>query len=348
VCRSCGCVQKFIDNDFKCDCKTIYNSYSVYHQSQGQEQRVFEQSHGESRSRSELLLAKVSKQFNFPSKGCLLDIGCGNGNLLRSFSKLFPSWVLAGSELSEKYKRVIEQIKNVKAFYSCDVEEIHGQYDMITMLHCLEHIINPVNFLKKLRNKITPEGLLLVELPDYTQNPFDLIIADHCSHFYMENVTDLFRISGFDIKIASNNYISKELTFLVCKNENDRKTINKKKENSSFQNITRALQWLRQIVDEASKIGGQGRFGLFGTSIAATWLCSELGDVVTFFVDEDPNRINTEFMGRKVYHPEDVPGEWNVFIALPFPIARDVWKRMKSCKAAFYLPPVWGGIEENK
>jgi hypothetical protein len=96
---------------------------------------------------------------------------------------------------------------------------------------------------------------------------------------------------------------------------------------------------LRETHDIACQVATQGEFGLFGTAVAGTWLRNELGDAVSFFVDEDDYRIGKEFMSLKVYHPRDVPSAWHVFIAFPFSIAIDIWKRLKSYPAQFHLPP---------
>lgn len=343
VCMSCGCVQKIIDRNFREDNRAIYGSYCVYHQSQGQEQKIFTQSDGESQFRSVLLLERVFERYNIPSKGNLLDLGCGNGNLLRSFSKLYPTWTLAGSELDDKNKQTVAQIKNVEAFYTCDIEEIPAQFDMITMLHSLEHIIDPVNFLRKLQPKLNIDGLLLIDVPYYKRNPFDLIIADHSSHFDIEILKRLLISVGFEILIATDDIIQTELTLLARKSANVAHNKSLKREDLNYQvatkNATQALCWLRQTIDQASKIAKRGKFGVFGTSIAGTWLYNELGKAVNFFVDEDSNRVGKVFMGHPVYHPKDLPGDWNVFIVLPFPVATDIWKRMKSYNARFYLPP---------
>lgn len=338
VCRSCGCVQKLIDSDFNNDCSIIYDSYSIYPQGQGQELRVFEQSGGQSQFRSEILLTKVFKQFDLPSKGRLLDVGCGNGNLLRSFSRLHPSWTLAGSELNGKHKQVVKQIENVKAFYSCNVEYIPGQFDIVTMIHCLEHIVDPINFLRKLHDKINQKGFLLIEVPDYEENSFDLIIADHCTHFDIEHMRLVLNAAGFDVLIAANDYIPKELTFLARKSFISGNTMVKRALPS--QNVMKGLSWLRCTVSTAANIGKLGNFGMFGTSIAGAWIFSNVGSLVDFFVDEDSSRIGKTFMERPVYHPKDVPIGCNVFIAQPYLIACDIKKRLQSCKAQFHLPPI--------
>jgi 2-polyprenyl-3-methyl-5-hydroxy-6-metoxy-1,4-benzoquinol methylase len=328
-----------VDGYFNSDCKAIYDSYSAYHQSQGQEQRVFEQSQGCSQFRSEALLSKILEYVDLPSKGRLLDIGCGNGNLLRSFSKLRPHWTFVGLEFNDKYKQAVEQIANVEAFYCRGIEEVAGSFNLITMLHCLEHISDPINFLRKLQTKISCRGLLLAEVPDYTQNPFDLIVADHCSHFDVENLKAIFHAAGVEVIIAANDYVPKELTFLARKSKAPITDKSPKRQNSSYENVVTALQWLERTTQEALKIAKRGKFGLFGTSIAGTWLCQQLGDAVSFFVDEDRSRIGKEFMNRKVCHPTDLTGGSNVLIALPFPIAVDISHRLKAYNISLHLPP---------
>ena len=44
-------------------------------------------------------------------------------------------------------------------------------------------MIDPRDFLCALKLKLAPGGLLVVQLPSHQHNPFELMIADHCSHF---------------------------------------------------------------------------------------------------------------------------------------------------------------------
>ena len=338
MCRSCGVVQKIADSEFERECSEIYSSYAVYHQGQGEEQQVFEQSGGMPLSRSEFLLKQVLQRIHLPETGRLLDIGCGNGNLLKSFVRMCPYWKLNGSELDDKYQKEIEEIQNMEAFYVCGIEEITGNFDMITMLHTLEHIIDPISFLKKLRLKLKPDGILLIEVPDYRQNPFDLVIADHCSHFDLKNLTMLLNASGFDI-IVADSFVPKELSVVARKRDTHIDFSMCRNEIFSTQNVQNTLNWLKKVIDEATKIADdEGEFGIFGTSIAGTWLCNELGDAVTFFVDEDYNRVGKKFMRCEIYHPQNVPMDWRVFIPFPFSIATQILKRMQIYPAEFHIP----------
>jgi hypothetical protein len=88
-------------------------------------------------------------------------------------------------------------------------------------------------------------------------------------------------------------------------------------------------------VTAARELSRRGPFGLFGTSIAGTWLCDELGDGVSFFVDEDPHRAGKRHMGRPIHDPARAPGEADVFLALPPGLAEVVASRLERTGAPF-------------
>ncbi len=149
----------------------------------------------------------------------------------------------------------------------------------------------------------------------------------------------LLRHAGFEILIAADDYVSKELTFLIRKSKN--RSFNDKllQQHSSYEKVRQSLVWLKKTTMKALSVSEQGNLGLFGTSIAGAWLGGELGQVVKFFVDEDPSRIGNKFMGRKIYHLDDVLPDSYIFLAFPNIIANKIWERMRHCKAKFCLPP---------
>ena len=59
-----------------------------------------------------------------PARGRLLDLGCGNGSFLSAWSRLVPGWSLAGSEVSDKYRREVESIPGVEQLYTVDLDAI--------------------------------------------------------------------------------------------------------------------------------------------------------------------------------------------------------------------------------
>jgi len=349
VCRTCGCIQKVIDQAWRSEVAQIYDNYTIYYQSGGVEQAVFDQNSGQAVRRSNRVLQHLQANAELPKHGRLLDVGCGNGALLRAFSSLIPGWSLVGTELSDKYRLAVEAIPGVEAFYACPPGEIPGSFDLIIVMHALEHIPAPADFLVQLRGKLAAGGLLIVEVPDHLQNPFDLLIADHSTHFTAATIAALIESAGYRLDAMATDWMPKELTALARRGEGRSTQSLPGASMPGIVSAPRSLAWLRSVIAAAREVATAGNFGLFGSSIAATWLASELGEAVDFFVDEDPSRLGKTHMGKPIYHPRDVPAQSHVFITLPAPLARDVALRLEKSHPActYHLPPAFPGQHER-
>ena len=199
ICKVCGGIQKIVDQVWLSEIEQIYQDYSIYHQGGGIEQSVFDPVSGQPTPRSELLFRKFASRYGLPERGRLLDVGCGNGAFLRVFSKVAPrGWSLSGIDLNNKHIENLKRIEHFEELYTCDLSLVTGFYDMISMIYVLEHVVDPKVYIKNVRNKLNPNGYLLVEVPDYYQNPFDLLIADHCTHFTFQSLTTFLERSGFE------------------------------------------------------------------------------------------------------------------------------------------------------
>lgn len=341
VCSSCGSVQKLMDKSWKRGAKKIYSAYTIYHQSNGIEQAVFDKDSGMAFTRSGRILEYVMKKISLPSSGRYLDIGCGNGGALRSAFRLLPKWTLAGTELNDNCLNQIKSISKDAILYTCPLKEIKGTFNLITMFHVLEHIADPVPMLTEIGGKLAKGGVLVVDSPDYQQNPFDLFVADHCTHFNLMTLRDVMARSGFEVVSINDKLVPKEAVVIAGNSEKPFGAAKNTGTKGYLQNsVTRHLKWMSSFLDKADKISRKGNFGIFGTSIAATWLLSKVGGRVKFFVDEDPARCGKTYMGLPIYHPGDIPEKSSVFLALPFHVAKNIRKRLSVRGVKFYLPPV--------
>src|SRR5207302_748942 len=118
-----------------------------------------------------------------PEHGSVLDFGCGNGVALRNFAAARPNWSLYGSELSDRALPNLRQIAGFVELHTCPIEDIPGRYALVTLIHALEHVLDPVDTLSQLRARVDTDGHLFVDVPDCGRNPYDLIVADHLLHF---------------------------------------------------------------------------------------------------------------------------------------------------------------------
>ena len=101
------------------------------------------------------------------SPGRILDVGCATGGFLDEAAK--GGWNCTGLELSEEAAEVARGEFGLTVFRgdlsSTDVSA--GPFDVVTMWHVLEHLIDPSAALERARNLLVPGGLLFVELPNW-------------------------------------------------------------------------------------------------------------------------------------------------------------------------------------
>jgi trans-aconitate methyltransferase len=338
VCRTCGCAVKIIDDVWRLEVEQVYASYTLYYQAEGAEQAVFEASTGVSSPRSVRLLDRLRSTLTLQAGGRLLDVGCGNGAFLRAFSQRMPGWALSGLEQSDRARPILEAIPGYESLHSGSINSVPGVFDMVSLIHVLEHIPDPRTMLGALRGKIKDGGWLLIQVPDCSQNAFDLLVVDHSTHFTPQTVADLVRSCGYETVVVASDWVSKEITVVA------QVAVRAEHFASSFVDdpvghAGRSVEWLRHVSGNARELASGGSFALFGTSIAAMWLLGTLGDAVDFFVDEDPQRVGKTLMGRPVYHPRDVPSGSQVFIALPSILAESIRDRVAGATATYHLPP---------
>ena len=344
ICKACGLVQKPATKRFISEIQDIYDSYEIYHQGDGAEQAVFQPASGMPAARSTKLIDAFVSAFDLPDRGRMLDAGCGNGATLRAFGARAPHWTLMGAELNDKHRAKIETIKGVESLHVGPIEEIQGTFDVITLIHTLEHIIAPIPFLTSLGSRLAPDGILLIQVPCHLDNPFDLIVADHRSHFSPATLQHAIETAGYQVTFATTNWVSRELSI----------TATPRRDSASFgpcsavgavsarATLHGLLRWLGQADQAVRQAASEGPVGIFGTSIAAAWYFASNPDGIAFFVDEDPNRIGRVYLGRTVFAPENVPHGGTVYLGLTPAVAEVVRQRISRPGIRCVPPPPLG------
>lgn len=340
VCSSCGAAQKPTDARWQSEIETIYAGYSPYFQSSGVEQAVFDPTLGAPRRRSDVILDRLAAAHSIGDEGRMIDVGCGNGVMLSAFAAFRDGWTLYGHELSDLHIDKLRAIPGFEQLYTGDLTALPGGFDLVTMIHALEHFPDPLDGLAKLKDKLDPRGCLFIEIPNGAATPFDLMIADHVSHFTRHDLARLVGRAGMGAKVIADDWVTKELSVVATASGPIVDLPPAGDPAMARARVQGQLDWIGAVIAGAREaIRGTGRFGLFGTSVAAMWLYGQIGDDVDFFVDEDPSREGTTLFDRPVYTPQQVPDGSTVYLALIPPVAKAVADRLGRPGAEFRAPP---------
>jgi 2-polyprenyl-3-methyl-5-hydroxy-6-metoxy-1,4-benzoquinol methylase len=104
-----------------------------------------------------------------PSEGRWLDVGAAYGLLLSEVRRVVPRWSLHAVEPSADARPALEQIAELEmdfpAFWRGRTGE-RSHFDVVSLVHVLEHLRDPWSALRELRARLKPGGLLLVEVPN--------------------------------------------------------------------------------------------------------------------------------------------------------------------------------------
>jgi 2-polyprenyl-6-hydroxyphenyl methylase / 3-demethylubiquinone-9 3-methyltransferase len=99
-----------------------------------------------------------------------LDVGCGAGLLAEPLARLGAK--VTGLDAAPELIAVAREhaaSQGLEIDYRAgELEELEGQFDLITCMEVIEHVADPAAFVKALAERLAPGGLLILSTPNAT------------------------------------------------------------------------------------------------------------------------------------------------------------------------------------
>jgi len=153
---------------------------------------------------------------NIKHSGKLLDVGCGEGFVLAFFKKL--GWAVEGIDFSD-FGLLNLNPSLINEFEKGDVYEIQdnklisqNKYDILWLGNVLEHVLDPVNLLIKLKMLLAKNGMLVITVPNdaskyqellftegYVDKKWWIMTPDHISYFNYQTLQNTCIYAGFNV-----------------------------------------------------------------------------------------------------------------------------------------------------
>lgn len=337
VCMACGLVQKIADALWLAEINEIYRDYAMYHQSSANDQVVFDAVSGRQSGRCEVLARHLLQSGVLPVAGTLLDVGAGSGAMLGAFSQASSDWRLFGLDLDRRQEPALLAIPRFDKLYTVAPDQLFQQFDLLTLIHSLEHFADPLAMLRTLSSKMSAGGHLFVQVNNAGITPFDLVVADHLCHFTPQTLTQMAARAGLNVALTKTDWVNKEISLLASAGAAP-SALPAHDPQQALERTREDVGWLTGMLDHALRSSQAGRFAIFGTSVAATWLAHGLGGKVEFFVDEDPARVGHKHMGRPILTPAQVPKGVTVYLAFVQTVAQSIRHRLRDLSIALVSP----------
>ena len=144
----------------------------------------------------------------------ILDVGCGEGLMIKKFAKSFHA------EGIEPEKRARDFCTSAGIRVHSDLgnlEKSSEVYDLITLFHVIEHVYQPSDLLMRLKALLRPNGILLIETPNsmdalltvYKSVPFQKFTywSHHPMLYSSSALSSLVMRCGYDV--IENNGIQR-------------------------------------------------------------------------------------------------------------------------------------------
>ena len=190
-------------------------------------------------------ILKRLESYNLIDKGFknVLDIGSGAGDNLMDIKTAFPTVNLSAIEPSQDSQRILNE-RGVSVL-SDDVnanwdESATEKYDLVIMRHVLEHFLDPLAILKRVKNVMADNGVLYIAVPNNlnpTQNLekiwFRVVHTYYFNKFSLENILHLAGLK--EVAIVEGDQYNKGEVFLMAKKSTEALEPNFSKEHFEIQ-----------------------------------------------------------------------------------------------------------------
>ena len=270
------------------------------------------------------ILSKYSKKDDE-----ILDIGCGNGGVLKEFYK-HGYTKLTGIDQSDAFNSIKEECEiNFINDSILNIKKItNKKFNIVIAMQIIEHILELDTFIKDLDDVIDDNGILFLEVPntkDYC-NMYNLTI-EHINHFSIESIINFARIYDYEIL-----YINIETDYIVSGIKPIQAVLKKKKLDVKekyldfFSKIENSINYnlIHELEKSNSKII---LWGIANTILPFINKLSNLNIIKIF--DSSKNKQNKKILNHVITNPSDNIDEDAVILILPELYYDNIYNQIK-------------------
>lgn len=332
ICRKCGTVQFAQNQDYQKAVQEIFKNYEIMHD------KMWPVDNKENKPRLQVEYERIAKMLQLPETGNMLDLGCGGGESLFQFNRLYPEWNLYGMDIGKHFTKSVTDVKKVNAFFTSleEVENAGVKFDLITINNTFSLANNPVQILQCVHNCLAEDGIFIIKDTDFDVHPWILYELESSAFYTQKHMENIIKRFGFEVLDLDFELEPKEIG-VFCKKRN---VLQKLEENAYALNkaiYNKKIDYLDSVIDTVEKYIRRNRnIGIFGTSIAGVWL----SEIITsqglarsgrniFYIDEDEDSLQRKMRGDgyPIYRPGEVLESAVVFLPFPRYIADHIKER---------------------
>jgi SAM-dependent methyltransferase len=295
---------------------TFYGEvYSLHDESAVSEFRYFDR--GQARGIYDEIANFVLASCDLSASRRILDVGCGKGLLLSRLKKRLPDRSFFGVEPSANAHKFFAEVLPDVAVFEGSFEKSPfsvERFDLILSNGVLEHVEDPEAFLLALRASLADGGRLFIGVPNFANNPADLLTFDHLSRFTPEVLQRFFVRAGLKVRASLVSEQRVPMWFVLEKSEASDSTGADVEgvllqARASEAQVRKVFESYSAAASEAKRKGS--RVAVYGTGAflhLAPHYSALDPDALGRVVDDNSSLWGVERCGRKIESPGNLVG----------------------------------------
>lgn len=253
--------------------------------------------------------------------GRLLDVGCSTGDLLRSLD--LAGWTRIGLEPSHAAAAIAHErglTIAVRALEESPLED--HSFDVVTCISCLEHALDPHEFLGLLDQHVAPGGTLVLSVPDSSApvpQVAEFFSFEHLTHFTRATLERLLHAHGYlPFLVETSEGPALNVAARRVGRAGTRGLVTENDAASTRKAVTEYVRGRQALEDEVTATLGRrarewhergARVALYGAGVHSRFLLDlvDLAPSLACVLDSDRGKQGGTFLGWPVHAPEALP-----------------------------------------
>ncbi|MFK0273911.1 class I SAM-dependent methyltransferase [Ensifer sp. NPDC090286] len=313
VCGTCGHAQ----SDDIPDIQAFYDTeYRISLSSENHDQIFSVAADGTITYRTDHQAALSLRLLDLPEGASILDYGAAKADTLRKMTAarkdLRPHVFEVSSDYAPAWQGWVPEA--AQATYSVP-EAWQGTFDAVMSHFVIEHVADPVGFLRTVRDLMRPGGIFLFSVPDVAGNPGDMAVADHLNHFSAASIEHALASAGFDVQTVDSTSFPGAFFVVARRSEAPIEKAAPSAETADAAKRARDICAFWNQAAETLKDGveryAKRKVAIYGAGFYGSWIYCRIGkavDVVAF-LDRNENMKGATHFGIPVLSPEELPKE---------------------------------------
>tara|TARA_B100000989_G_scaffold291902_1_gene267036 strand:- start:1394 stop:2209 length:816 start_codon:yes stop_codon:yes gene_type:complete len=201
ICENCGCHNKSSNKKYNYDDNDAY--WNNIRDPDGKIRNLT--SEKERKFKLKNWYGGISNFVNSFENPKVLDIGCGLGYLLSSLDTKYKFGLEPSRYACDIIKKNYKDI-NIYNLNSNAINEIEGTFDIIIAYHVIEHLDDPIKFIKDIKLKLSKNGKVIIGTPligglisNYFGKNYRLYAQGHEILFNIKSLKDLHTTNNLKI-----------------------------------------------------------------------------------------------------------------------------------------------------